>query len=97
MPSYFGYELYYYGLDGNGGKRFGVKFYGQSATTAHVWDNASNTQANYGAHAVTVTDDAIIVYYNDADLGLEEIGTIAAFAHIDGHDEQLNLPVTLLT
>jgi len=91
---YFGYGVYYYGLDGNGGKRFGVRF--QDEITAHVFDNASATQANYHGSAVTVTDESIIVRYRDADLGLVGVGTIRAFSHVNGHDQQVEIPVTLM-
>ncbi len=91
---YFGYGVDYYGADGNGGKRFGVRF--RETTTAYVWDNASATQANYEADSVTVTPGSIVVHYRDADLGLKEIGTIAAFSQVDGNDQQVDLPVTLL-
>ena len=94
VAGFFGYEVYYYGPDGNGGKRFGVRF--AEKVTAHVWDNPSFTQANYEAEAVTVDGDRIVVRYNDADLGLKEIGSLAAFSHINGKDEQLEIPVTLL-
>jgi hypothetical protein len=89
-----GYGVYYYGPDGNGGKRLGVRFSGE--VVAYVWDNASATQANYPADAVAVTADAVVVTFNDADLGLDEIGTIAAFSHTDGDDVQVDFPVTLL-
>jgi len=92
--SYYGYEVYYYGPDGTGGKRLGVRF--SETTTAHVWDNASSTQTNYVADAVKVHHDSIVVTYRDADIGLSEAGTIAASAHIDGRDNQSDLPVTLL-
>lgn len=91
---YFGYGMYYYDPSGNGGKRFGVRF--SRATTAWVFDNASATQANYDAESVTVTPDSVVVRYRDASLGLDEIGTIGAFAHINGDDEQEEIPVTLL-
>ena len=91
---YFGYEVYYYGVDGNGGKRFGVRFH--EKTTAHVWDNASNTQANYEGDNVTVSPDSIVVRYRDANLGLKEMGTIAAVSHINGNDLEVRIPVTLL-
>lgn len=91
---FFGYGIDYYGPDGNNGKRFGVRFH--SKTSAHVWDNASGTQANYEADSVTVDEDRIVVHYRDASIGLEQVGTIRAFAHIDGHDAQVDLPVTLL-
>lgn len=91
---YFGYELYYYGPDGNRGKRFGVRFHDK--TTAHVWDNASSTQANYHSDSVTVSPESIVVHYRDADLGLETVGTIEAFSHVNGVDSQVAVPVTLL-
>ena len=91
---YFGFEVYYYGVDGNGGKRFGVRFH--EKTTAHVWDNASNTQANYEGDSITVSPDSIVVRYRDADLGLEEVGTIAAVSKINGNDLEVRIPVTLL-
>lgn len=94
IGSHFGYEVYYYGTDGAGGKRLGVIF--SEKITAHVWDNASLTQANYVADAVQVHDDSIVVTYRDADIGLSDVGTIAAVAHIDGRDYQSDLPVTLL-
>jgi hypothetical protein len=56
---YFGFEVYYYGVDGNGGKRFGVRFH--EKTTAHVWDNASSTQANYEGDNVIVSQESIVV------------------------------------
>jgi len=91
---FFGYEVYYYGPDGNGGKRFGVRF--GSKVTAYVWDHASNTQANYGDDCVEVRSDSVIVRYRDADLGLARLGTILAYSHVDGVDEQLEVPVTVL-
>lgn len=91
---YFGYGLYYYAPDGTGGKRFGVRFH--EKTTAHVWDNASNTQANYHGDSVTTSGASIVVQYRDADLGLTEVGTIAAFSHVNGVDTQVEIPVTLL-
>ena len=91
---HFGYDMYYYDPIGNGGKRFGVRF--GEATTAWVFDNASNTQANYAADSVTVSSNAIVVRYHDASLGIEDVGTISAYTHINGRDEQVELPVTLL-
>lgn len=93
-PEYFGYGVYYYDPTGNGGKRFGVRF--GSEVTAWVFDHASSTQANYVGESVTISDDSVVIQYRDADLGLEEIGTIAAYAHINGVDQQVDLPVTLL-
>jgi len=91
---YFGYELYYYAPDGTGGKRFGVRFH--EKTTAHVWDHASSTQANYHSDSVTVSDDSIVVRYQDADLGIGDVGTIAAFSYVNGVDTPVDIPVTLL-
>ncbi|MFU8947896.1 hypothetical protein ACLRGF_14320 [Mycetocola zhadangensis] len=91
---YFGYAVYCYGPDGNGGKRFGVRF--REKTTAYGWDHASSTQANYAADSVTATSESIVVHYRDADLGPKEIGTIAAFSHVDGNDQQVDLTVSLL-
>jgi hypothetical protein len=91
---YSGYGVAYFGLDGNGGKRFGVRF-GQERS-AYVWDNASSTNANYMADAVLVTADAVIVTFNDASLGLDQVGTIEAWSHVDGKDQQVDFPVTLM-
>lgn len=91
---YFGYGVDYYGLDGNGGKRFGVRF--GSEVTAHVFDWASSTQANYDADCVTVEPDSIVVRYRDAGIDLERVGTIKAFSHVNGADAQTELPVVLL-
>lgn len=91
---YFGYGLYYFDPTGNGGKRFGVRF-GESIS-AWVFDNESATQANYEADCVTIADDSVVVHFLDASLGLQTVGTIAAYAHIDGRDEQVDIPVTLL-
>lgn len=93
-PEFFGYGIFYYDPNGNGGKRFGVRF--SEATTAWVFEHSSATQANYGSDSVTVTPDAVIVHYRDASLGLSEVGTIAAYAHVEGNDHQVDLPVTLL-
>ena len=101
---YFGYELYLHAPDGNGGKRFGVRFH--EKTTAPMWDNVSSTQANYhsdsdsnsnsNSDSVTTSADSIVVHYRDADLGLTDVGTIAAFSHVNGIDAQVDIPVTLL-
>lgn len=91
---YFGYGMYYYDPTGNQGKRFGVRL--SSEISAWIFDNESATQANYLADSVTATADAVIVHFHEATLGLQEIGTIAAHAHIEGRDEQLEIPVSLL-
>lgn len=91
---FFGYGLYYHDPTGNGGKRLGVRF--GEAVTAWIFDNSSATQANYDATSVSVTDDAVVAHFNDASLGLSEVGTILAYAHINGLDTQTELPVTLL-
>lgn len=91
---YFGYAVNYHGPDGNGGKRFGVRFH--EKVTAYVFDYVSATQANYTDHAVEIGDDRIVVTYNDATIGMPEIGTIAAFSHSSDEELQLDLPVALL-
>lgn len=91
---YFGYGMYYYDPTGNRGKRFSVRI--STEIIAWIFDNESVTQANYLADNVLVTADAVVVHYRDASLGLLEIGTIAAYAHIEGRDEQLEIPVSLL-
>ena len=96
VAHYWGGEVFYYAPDGNGGKRFSVEFFADTGTTAHVWDNASTTQANYTADHVEVTEKAIIARYPDAGLGIAEIGAIAAYSHINGVDHQRDLPVSLL-
>jgi len=93
-PEYFGYGMYYYDPTGNGGKRFGVRF--GTVISAWVFDNASATQANYAADSVSISSDSIVVHYHDASLGLDKIGTIQAYAHVNGGDEQVEIPVTLL-
>lgn len=90
--SYHGYGIDYYG---NGGKRFGVRFTANDAT-AHVFEWASGTQANYTADAITHTDTTLTIHYRDASIGLDTVGTINAFAHRDGTDTQVDVPVTLL-
>ncbi|MFG6501959.1 hypothetical protein [Microbacterium sp. P05] len=89
-PEYFGYGLYYYNPSGNGGTRF------TESTSAWVFDTASATQANYGPGSATVADDRVVVHFGDASSGLQAIGTIAAYAHIEGRDEQVDIPVTVL-
>ncbi|MFF1573716.1 hypothetical protein ACFVWR_13265 [Leifsonia sp. NPDC058292] len=42
-PEYFGYEVVYYGPDGNGGKRLGVRF--GSKVTAFIWDHTDVNQS----------------------------------------------------
>ncbi|OZD55393.1 hypothetical protein CH252_05850 [Rhodococcus sp. 06-1477-1B] len=88
-----GYGVAYYDPTGNGGKRLGVRFSGERS--AYVWDNASSTQANYLAQAVEATPDAVIVTFNDASLGVDEVGAIHAWSHTDGNDQQVGFPVTL--
>jgi len=45
---------------------------------------------------VSVLADSIVVTYRDADIDLDEVGTITAVAHIDGRDTQIGIPVSLL-
>jgi hypothetical protein len=89
-----GYGVYYFDPAGYRGKRLGVRF--DRTRSAYVWDNASSTQANYTADAVQVTPEAVVVTFNDASLGLDLVGTIAAYSHTDGADAQVDFPVTLL-
>lgn len=91
---YFGYGVDYFGVDGNGGKRFAVRF--QEEPYAYVFEWSSATQANYDADAVTVGSDVIVVRYDDASIGLTEVGRIQAFSHVNGDDRQWDLPVGLL-
>jgi len=91
---HFGYGVDYFGIDGNGGKRFGVRFH--EKPSAHVFEWASATQANYEPDSVTLEEDRLVVVYRDAELGLPEIGAIRAFSHLNGIDVQPELPVTLL-
>lgn len=94
---YFGYGLAYYGLDGNGGKRFTVRVHTEAGVTAGVWDNASGTNANYAEDAVTLREDAVVVQFRDASLGLPDgIGLISAYSHSDGHDRENDVPVSLV-
>lgn len=91
---YYGYGVDYFDRDGNGGKRFGVRV--RERPSAHVFEWASATQANYEPDSITLEADRLVVLYRDADLGLPEIGTIRAFSHLNGVDVQTELPVTLL-
>jgi len=91
---YFGYGVDYYGPDGNGGKRFGVRFH--ETASAHIFDWTSSTQANYESDSITFGQDSIVVHYRDASIGLPEVGTIQAFSHVNGTDLQSALPVTLM-
>lgn len=93
-PEYFGYGVDYYGPDGNGGKRLGVRF--GDKTTAYIFDWADVNQANYDAESVQVDDDDVVITYRDAGLGVDSIGQIRAFSHVDGIDSQVELPVTVL-
>jgi hypothetical protein len=92
-----GYGVDYYGPDGNGGKQLGVRHSVAEGWSAHIFEWESATQANYTADAVDVSQAAVIVRYRDATLGLDEVGTVIAFSHVDGDDVQSDVPVTLLT
>jgi hypothetical protein len=91
---HFGYGVDYFGVDGNGGKRFAVSFHEEPS--AYVFEWSSATQANYEADAVTVGSDVIQIRYDDARIGLTEVGRIQAFSRVDGDDRQWDLPVALL-
>ena len=94
---YFGYGLAYYGLDGNGGKRFGVRVSTTREVTAFVFDDESVTQANYTEDAVTLREDAVVVRFRDASIGLPDgIGTISAYSHTDGRDRETDVQVSLV-
>ncbi|WP_123939234.1 hypothetical protein [Curtobacterium sp. PhB137] len=92
---YFGYAVDYYGTDGNGGKRFGVRL-SPTEVKAYVFDWESATQANYAADTVHVTDEAIVATYRDASIGVDEVGTIKAFSHMGSDDADTDVAVTLL-
>lgn len=91
---YFGYGVDYFGVDGNGGKRFDVHFHERATAGVFEWSSATN--ANYEPDSITVHDDRIVVFYRDASIGLREVGTIYAFSHLNGEDVQTRLPVTLM-
>lgn len=94
---YFGYGLEYYGLDGNGGKRLGVRVSTRPEVTAFVWDNGSSTQSNYTEEAVVLREDAVVVHFRDASIGMPDgIGVITAFSLIDGRDRESDVPVSLV-
>lgn len=89
-----GYGVAYYGPDGYGGKRLGVRF--SREVSAYAWDNTRSTQANYNADAVLAESDEVTVTFVDASFGLTEVGTIEAWSHVDGNDVQVDFPVTLV-
>ncbi len=91
---YFGYGVDYFGLDGNGGKRFGVRFH--EKPSAHVFEWSGATEANYEPDSIAYDDDRLVVHYRDADIGLPEVGTIRGFSHLNGADVQTGLSVTML-
>ena len=93
-PEYFGYGVDYCGPDGNNGKRLGVRF--GEKVEAYIFDFTHANQANYVADYVQELEDALIASYRDASLGVDEIGQIAAYSHVDGVDSQTQLPVTVL-
>jgi hypothetical protein len=93
-PGYFGYEVRFCGVDGDGGKQFSVRVHDK--TTAHMWDDASGTHTDYAADNIAVTETAIAVNYRGVKLGLETITAMAAFTHINGADRQVGLPVVLM-
>ncbi|MEY9850601.1 hypothetical protein ABH923_000279 [Leifsonia sp. EB41] len=93
-PEYFGYGVDYYGPDGNGGKRLGIRF--GSKVEAFIFDFTDANQSNYVGESVRVLEEGIVVSYRDASLGLPGIGQISAFSHVNGDDAQTQLPVTVL-
>lgn len=90
---YFGYGIDYYGIDGSGGKRFGVRF-GNGGVTAPIFEWSSATQANAGN--VVQLDDGLVIIYPDASLGVDEVGSIHAFTHVNGDDVQTDQEVTVV-
>lgn len=93
-PEYFGYGVDYYGPDGNGGKRLGVRF--GSKVMAFIFDFTDANQSNYVGESIQLLDEGIVASYRDASLGLPEIGHISAFSQVNGDDAQTQLPVTVL-
>ncbi|WP_426183480.1 hypothetical protein [Microbacterium sp. TWP3-1-2b2] len=91
---YFGYGVDYHGVDGNGGKRYGVRFH--ETASAHVFEWASSTQANYDATNVRPLESGLVVFYPDASIGLDDVGALHAFSHLNGQDVQTDFPVTLI-
>lgn len=90
---FFGYGIDYYGPDGNGGKRFGVRFgAGEASTLVFEWSSA--TQGNAGS--IFYLEDGLMIVYPDASIGMDEIGSIHAFTHVNGDDVQTNQHVTVL-
>lgn len=53
---FFGYGIDYYGADGNGGKRFGVRFAGDTASPL-IFEWSSATQAHAGH--ITYLEDGL--------------------------------------
>ena len=90
---HFGYEVAYSDLDGKGGKRFGVRF---PSPTAFVWDSTSDAHADYEGDHINASDEAIVVYFRDAEIGLREVGAVRASSHVNGIDGQRDFPVALL-
>lgn len=90
---FFGYGIDYYGADGNGGKRFGVRFAGDTASPL-IFEWSSATQAHAGH--ITYLEDGIVIVYPDASIGLAEIGAAYAFAHTNGVDVHTEARVTVV-
>jgi len=90
---HFGYEVGYSDIDGGGGKRFGVRF---PSPTAYVWDGESDDHVDYEADHINATDESIVVYFRDADIGAREVGTVHGSSHVNGVDGQREFPVVLL-
>ena len=72
------------------GVRFGDK------TTAYIFDWADTNHSTHTAESAQVNDDSVVVTYRDAGLGMESIGHVNAFSHVDGIDSRVELPVTVL-
>ncbi len=90
---YFGYGIDYYDRDGNEGKRLGVRF-GPDGAAALIFEWSSATQANAGR--ISYLEHGIVITYPDASLGLDQIGSIHAFTHVNGDDVQTGQQVTVV-
>ena len=75
---YFGYGVDYFGLDGNGGKRFGVRFH--EKPSAHVFEWSGATEANYEPDSIAYDDDRLVVRTATQTLGYRRSGRSAVSA-----------------
>ncbi|RKS84841.1 hypothetical protein DEU37_2898 [Microbacterium sp. AG790] len=89
---FFGYEVEYYAPDGSAGKQIGVKVV--EKVTAYIWEGS--TGANYAGTNVKFEESRMLAVYQDASIGLSQIGTLRAVFHVNGSDIQCGIPVTLI-